>query len=201
MSTKSDVSLASGEVTEPLAGWTPGDEQALRDLVPRIYDQLRAIADRLARKKPFSKTVQPTMLVNEFYMRLAERTAAGPLHFPTRLHFYAFAGTVMRRILVDEMRRSSAWRAGGRAMHVALEEEVSVPADQPDQTTLLALQRALEKLAEQDPRQARIVEHKYFSGLTVIEISRLLGLSRATINRELQTARALLARELLGEPR
>ena len=186
-----------GEVTGLLKEWTCGDAEALRDLIPRVYSELRGMAERLSRGKRRRQFVQPTILVNELYMRLAEKTRTETLDFPTRVHFYAFAGTLMRRVLVDLIRRESVRDNGGENVSLEFDESHDLTCHEAvDRLTLLSLHRALQKLALLDARQARIVEYKYFAGLTVEEIVHLVGISRATVNRELQTARVLLAREM-----
>jgi len=192
-----------GEITELLDAWSDGDADALERLIPLVVSDLRRIAEAfLARENP-GHTLQPTALVNELYLRLAGRRAVG---WESRTQFFAGMATIMRRILVDHARRRKAAKKGGPVPSLSLDEardrETPWPSGLPRvDVDLLALDLALESLAEVDPRQARIIELRYFGGLTIEETARTLGISPMTVKREWRSARLWLLRELGGPPR
>jgi len=191
-----------GEITELLDAWSDGDADALERLIPLVVSDLRRIAEAfLARENP-GHTLQPTALVNELYLRLAGRRAVG---WESRTQFFAGMATIMRRILVDHARRRKAAKKGGPVPSLSLDEardrETPWPSGLPRvDVDLLALDLALKSLAEVDPRQARIIELRYFGGLTIEETARTLGISPMTVKREWRSARLWLLRELGGPP-
>lgn len=169
-----------------------GDESAAARLMPLVYDELRRLADSYLRRERPDHTLQPTALVNEAYLRLVDQTRAS---LRDRSHFFAVAARQMRRVLVDHARRHDAEKRGGGARRVSLDEAVDQAQD-PRDLDLVALDAALDKLAELDARQARIVELRYFGGLTVEETAEALGVSATTVKDDWQSARAWLRREI-----
>jgi RNA polymerase sigma-70 factor (ECF subfamily) len=171
-----------------VTGSTP---EAWRDLVPLVYDELRRQARRYLRKERAGHTLQTTALVHEAYLRLSHQR---PKEFANREHFLAVSAQLMRQILVEHARRRSAIKRGGDAITLALDEAGTFPPRQP--LDVIALDDALTALAAIDPRQSRIVEFRFFTGLSIDETSHVLGLSPATVKREWMTARAWLQREM-----
>jgi RNA polymerase sigma factor (TIGR02999 family) len=183
----------AGTVSQLLQAWRRGDLQAREDLIPLVYRQLRQQAAAYLRRERRDHTLQPTALVNEAYIRLQGQQRVTWLN---RAQFLGVAAQVMRRILVDHAReRQAAKRAGG--VKVTLDDAVGTV--QPFDCELLGLNDALQELARLDERQARIVEMKYFGGLSEEEVAAALSLSRATITREWQSARAWLYRRMTLE--
>lgn len=179
------------EITQLLAAWRSGDRGALDRLVPRVYGELRRVADRYLRRERSDHTLQPTALVHEAYLRLvgAERPA-----WRDRIHFYAVAAQVMRRILVDHARAHDADKRGGGARRVSLDEGIAKSAERA--ADLVALDDALQALAKIDPRKARIIELHYFAGLSVAETAEVLERSISTVVLEARLARAWLVAAL-----
>lgn len=175
-------------VTTLLQAWARGDEAAGEQLFPILYRDLRRQAGRYMRRERRSHTLQPSGLVNEAYLRLA---GAPDLDWHSRAHFFAIAARVMRQVLVDHARRRRAAKREG--CHVAL-DDADAPAVPLD---LLDLENALKELAALDPRQARVVELRFFGGLDTEETADVVGLSARTVKREWQTARAWLQHRLL----
>ena len=164
--------------------------------MPLVYDELRRIAARyISRERP-GQTLQATGLVNEAFVQLS---AERPRHFANRTHFLAIAALSMRQILVQRARARRAAKRGGAPDRVTLDE--GLLADEGPSIDVLALDEALTSLATLDPEQARIVELRYFGGLTVEETAEAVGVSPATVKREWAMARAWLKRALRGEPR
>ena len=166
------------------------------DLMPLVYDELRRLAARyISRERP-GQTLQATALVNEAYVRLA---AERPREFANRTHFLAIAALSMRQILVQRARTRAAKKRGGAPQRVTLNDNHLSPANSPgEHIDILALDEALERLAAMDPKLARIVELRYFAGLTVEETADVVGSSPATVKRHWETARAWLKRALDG---
>ena len=183
------------EVTQLLHSWFRGDRSALDRLIPLVHDELHRLARRCMRREHEARTLQTTALVNEAYIRLVD---AGNVQWRDRNHFFAISSTIMRRILVDFAR---ARRAGKRqALRLAVPvdvDAVSVPAMQPD-ADVVALDDALQSLAGFDPRAARVVELRYFGGLTVEQSAEVLGISPKTVKRDWTAARTWLLGELEG---
>ena len=182
------------EVTRLLESWRGGEEAALGQLLPIVHDELRRIARRALRGERL-RPLQTTELVNEAYLRLVGRQQAD---WQGRAHFLAVAARVMRHLLVDIARRRHAERHGGAVRQVTLDAGIPAPAlgASPE---VLDLDAALSHLAELDPRKARIVELRYFAGMTLEETAEALSLSTMTVSREWAKARALLYRELRGD--
>jgi RNA polymerase sigma factor (TIGR02999 family) len=176
----------TGEVTRLLQSWSGGDKQALGELVPFVYRELRGLAAAYIRRERRDHTLQPTVLVHEAYLRLVDQTQ---VQSPSRAQFFAIAANLMRQILVNHARQHHAVKRGG-GNKVALEEGMGVV--QPREIHLLALDEALDSLARLDPRQSRIVELRFFGGLTEQEIADVLGVSTITVKRDWRMARAVL---------
>lgn len=180
----------SHDVTRLLAELQAGKEGAADALVPLVYDELHALAVHFMRRERDDHTLQPTVLVHDAYLRLMGQNRVS---WQNRAHFFGIAAQAMRRILVDHARRSrAAKREGGE--RVTLDESVT---DRDDRSVdLIALDDALEKLAAALPRQARVVELRYFSGLDIEETAEVLGISPATVKRDWTFAKAFLQKEL-----
>ena len=184
------------DVTALLKAWRGGDESALERLTPLVYDHLRAQARRYVRHERQGLTLQGTALVHEAFLRLVEGQA---VDWRDRSHFYAVASQVMRRILVDAARaRAAAKRGGGPAGAARADVDVDAISAGSDRTAdeIRALDDALDTLARIDPRRARVVELRYFGGLSVEETADVLGVSPKSVMRDWRTARAWLMREL-----
>jgi RNA polymerase sigma factor (TIGR02999 family) len=179
------------DVTALLRRWSAGDGSAADELAPLVYDELRRLARRHLRHERPDHTLRSAELVNEAYLKLVDQKEAG---WQDRAHFFAASGQIMRRILVDHARARLRDKRGGGAVTLALNEDL----DLPEQRSLevIALDDALNGLAKLDPEQCRIVELRFFAGLSVEQTAEALGLSRATVNRYWVTARAWLLREL-----
>jgi RNA polymerase sigma factor (TIGR02999 family) len=182
-----------GDVTRLLLEWKRGDATALDRLLPLIYAELRRIASRRLRHERPGHTLQPTALVHEAYFKLVE---APELEWRDRAHFFAVAARVMRHVLVDHARAHLAGKRGGALRKVSI-ENVTAPGVAAD-IDLLALEEALGRLGDFDPQQSRVVELRYFGGLTIEETAEVIGVSIATVKREWMMARAWLRRELGG---
>ena len=178
-------------VTELLIDWSNGDEQALDRLMPLVYSELKSIARRHLRREEARHTLQSTALVHEAYLRLVDQNR---VRWQNRAHFFAVAGQLIRRILVDHARRRRAAKRGGAAQSLTLDQAVAGTGGR--NVDLLALDEALTNLSELDAQQARVVELRYFAGLTVAESAEALGVSPATVQRDWTTARAWLFRQL-----
>jgi RNA polymerase sigma factor (TIGR02999 family) len=184
------------DVTGLLLAWKRGDQAATDQLVVAVYDELHRQAGWAMRREGGEHTLQATALVHESYLRLVDQRR---VEWRNRAHFFAIASTVMRRILVDHARaRLTAKRGGGVAPITLAGAEHGGPQE-TDDVDLLALHEALERLAALDPEQARLVELRYFGGLTIEETAEALGVSPATVKREWALARAWLRRELSVE--
>src|SRR6266699_3230444 len=179
------------EVTQLLIAWSSGDKAALDRLMPLIHQELRRLSHRYMSREHPGHTLQTTALVNEAYVRLVNRKG---VHWQNRAHFFAMAAQLMRSILVDHARSHAYAKRGGGAHKIALDDAMAV--SQQRAADVVALDDALKRLAEIDPRQSRIVEMKFFGGLTIEETGEVLGLSPATIKREWSTAKAWLFHEM-----
>jgi RNA polymerase sigma factor (TIGR02999 family) len=184
------------DVSRLLADWRDGDQGALDRLMPLVYDELRRMARRYMRGERENHTLQSSALVNEAYMRLADHMG---MDWQNRAHFFGVAAQAMRRVLVDHARTRNVQKRGGGAFKVALDDAIDVAEEKAAE--LVALDDALRALAAFDERKARVVELRYFGGLTAEEAAEVLGVSLATVEREWRTARAWLVRELGGEAR
>ena len=186
------MSEAAEDVTSMLVQWGQGDREALDRLVPVVYDELHRIAERCFRRERSNNTLQPTALVNELYARLVKQNG---MSWQNRAQFFGIAATTMRRILVERARARNASKRGSGNYKLDLTDVSDIPAED-SHVDLLALDRALEQLASFDPRQCRIVEAKFFGGLSVEETAEVIGVSAATVKREWALAKAWLFREL-----
>jgi len=190
-----------GEVTQLLQRWSDGDDGAFGRMLPMVYDELRRMAQRHLQRERDGHTLQGTSLVHEVYLRMAARS---PAQWQSRAHFFGWASTLMRHILIDHARSRQAAKRGGGAEVVsldALREDRGDAADVPaaevaDSPDLVAIDQALRRLERLDPQQGRVVELRYFCGLSVAETAEALEVSPATVKREWVTARAWLLREL-----
>ena len=179
------------DVTAILADWSRGNRAALNQLLPLVYAELRRIATRQLRRERAGHTLQPTALVHEVYLRLIDQRE---VDWRNRAHFFGAAAEVMRRILVDHARRHDAGKRGDGVPSVPIEEASETAA--ADRIPVLALDLALDKLAQLDQDLARIVELRAFGGLTIEEAACVLDVSPSTAKREWRTAKAWLGREL-----
>jgi RNA polymerase sigma factor (TIGR02999 family) len=184
-----------GEVTLLLGKLTQGSRVAEAELIPLVYKELRRIAGYYMRDERVSHTLQPTALVNEAYLRLADQTR---VDWRNRAHFFGVAAQMMRRILVDHARERAAAKRGGHRARIDLDQIEFGPALEGCEE-LLAVEEALTRLRAFDPQQERIVELRYFGGLTVEETADVLGVSPRTVKREWAMAKAWLQAELGGE--
>lgn len=175
-------------MTGLLQAWSRGDLQARDRLMTLVYDELRRQAARYLRRERAGHSLQPTALVHEVYLRLAGQ----PVAWQNRAHFFAVAAQAMRHILVDHARRRAAVRRGGDQTRVVLADEVAAPGGR--ELELLALDRCLNELAALDEQQARMVELRFFGGLSIEEAAEVLGISAATVKREWNLAKAWLYR-------
>jgi RNA polymerase sigma factor (TIGR02999 family) len=179
------------EVTELLTAWSGGDKAALDKLMPLIHQELRRIAHHyMSRERP-GHTLQTTALVNEAYLKLVNREG---VHWQNRAHFFAIASQLMRHILVDHARSHAYAKRGGGTQTISLDEAMVVSQERAAE--VVALDDVLKQLAEIDPQQSRIVELRFFGGLTIEETAVVLSLSPATIKREWTSAKAWLYHEL-----
>jgi RNA polymerase sigma-70 factor (ECF subfamily) len=183
-----------GNITQLLDDFRGGDQKALERLLPQVYDQLHRIAAKYMRRESARHTLQPTALVHEAFLRLVD---GAEVNWQNRAHFFAVAANLMRRILVDHAKAKKAAKRGGGGLHVSFDEQMHAvgPASnaEPD---VLALDRALKRLAKVDERQARVVELRYFGGLSIEEVADALQASPATIKRDWAAAKLWLFREI-----
>lgn len=180
------------EISRLLSAWSDGDLGARDRLVPLVFDELRTIARRQLRQERVGHTLQPTAIVNELYLRLVSQKQVQWRH---RSEFYGVASTLIRRILVDHARKRQAARRGGQAVPmVSFEEALGVPL--PEDSSILAVDEALEALSRADPRGAKVVELHAFGGLSFEEIAEVLKISRATALRDWNHAKLWLRRYL-----
>lgn len=178
-------------VSELLAKWRAGDEESLTQLVPLVYKTLHRLAHYHLRKERPGHTLQTTALVNEAYLCLAKQE---PMQLENRAHFFAVCAQVMREVLVQYARRRKAAKRGGGAYNLTLENALAV-ADRRS-VDLVALDDALNELAKLDPLQSRIVELRFFAGLSIEDTARVLGISPATVKRHWTTAKIWLQNEI-----
>jgi RNA polymerase sigma-70 factor, ECF subfamily len=181
----------SHEVTQLLKAWTTGDERALEKLTPLVYKQLRRVAQHhMAGQRP-GHLLQTTALVNEVYLQLLD---CGQMNWQDRAHFFAMSAQLMRRILIDFARSRGSQKRGGDAIHVSLDEAPSV-SKEPD-PNLVALDDTLKELAAVDERKSKVVELRFFGGLSVEETAAVLKVSPETVMRDWRLAKLWLLREL-----
>ena len=181
------------QVTELLLRWSKGETAAREHLVPLVYEELRRIARQCLANRPRNHTLQSAALVNEAYLRLVDHAA---VRWDNRVHFFAVAAQLMRRILVDYARMKRAHKRGGDCAVLLFDEAELMP--QHRDVNLIALDDALSTLAKLDDRQCRLVELRFFAGLSIDETSKVLGVSVATVKRDWVTARLWLIREMSG---
>ncbi len=181
----------SSETTQLLRAWANGDREALDRLTPRVYRELRRIAGHCMQNERTGRTIETTALVHEAYLRLVDVTNVDWQH---RAHFFAVSATMMRHILLDRARRRAAGKRGGEAPRVNLDEVPDLGAGRARE--LIALDDALNVLAQIDPRKARVIELRFFGGLSVEETAEVLKVSPDTVMRDWRLARALLLEEL-----
>lgn len=185
----------SSEITVLLRRWSDGDESARDRLIPLVYDRLRQLAHRRLADAPVENSLNTTALVHEAYMRLV---GAPRLELPDRAHFLALASQIMRNLLVDRARARLAAKRGAGLPPLALDEIAWVSDDNLE--TITELDEALRRLEQLSPRQATLLQHRYFGGLSLEESAAAVGVSLATAKRELRSARAWLALELTAVP-
>lgn len=180
------------DVTQLLLAWQSGSQAALDQLLPYVYDELRRLAAGYLRRERNNHTLQSTALVHEAYMKLVDQRQ---VHWQNRAHFFAIAAQVIRRILVDHARGVNAKKRGAGAYRLSLDEAPDL-ANAAAGLDIESLDQALERLAEFDAQQARIVEMRFFGGLSIEETATALGISPATVKRDWAVAKAWLFREL-----
>lgn len=184
---------SSVNITEMLMAWNEGKAEALENLMPLVERELRRIAHRYMRRENPNHTLQTTALVNEAYLKLVDQHSA---NWQNRLHFYALASQMMRRILLNHARDRVVQKRGGAAEKVSLESAEVLSIEKSRE--LLALDEALESLAKIDPLKSRLVELRYFGGLSIEETAEVLGISASSVSRHWQLSRAWLRREITG---
>lgn len=174
------------DVTQLLIAWSEGDKDALNRLMPLVYQELRRLAARQMRRENPGHTLQTTALVNEAYCKLVDQKN---VRWQSRVHFFSIASQLMRRILIDHVRKRASTKRGGGDFKIALDDAVIIAEQAPQ---LLVLDDALRRLSEMDPRKGRIVEMKFFGGLNEEEIAEVEQISTRTVEREWRKARAWL---------
>jgi RNA polymerase sigma factor (TIGR02999 family) len=192
----SETACSPDEITAMLRAWGDGSREALDALVPRVYDELHRQAHRYLRGERANHTLQTSALINEAYLRLAGQR---DVQWQNRTHFFGIAASIMRRILVDYARTQQRVKRGGNEANLPLDIALSIVAEMTNEQTkidLILLNDALDKLTKIDERQARIVELRYFSGLTVEETAQVLDISEMTVKRDWNVAKAWLRREM-----
>jgi RNA polymerase sigma factor (TIGR02999 family) len=182
------------QITERLIAWNSGDTAALDDVIRGVYQELRRMADRYLRLESPGHTLQPTALVHEAYLRLIDQTQ---VNWQNRAHFFGVAAQMMRRILVDHARTKQRDKRGGPAIKLSLDEAANLSKGRP--VDLVALDEALEALTDIDPRKSRVVELRFFGGLSVEETGEVLDVSPQTVMRDWKLAKAWLYQEIKGE--
>jgi len=187
-----DSDREQAEITQLLVAWSDGRQDALHRLVPLVYDDLRRVAAGYMVREAAGHSLQPTALLHEAYVRLVDQRH---VQWRNRAHFFGVAASMMRRILVDHARARRADKRGGDVEHVTLAGD-EVAGDGPNNVDVLALHESLERLAKFDPQQERIVELRYFGGLTIEEAAAVVGISEATVVREWTIAKAWLRADL-----
>lgn len=188
-----DTDPRQGEITQLLRQSSEGDTDAMDRLVPVVYDELRALAASYLRRERPDHTLQPTALANEAYVRLVDQRV---VQWNNRSHFFGIAAQLMRRILVDHARAHSAGKRGGHAQRVPLDEAVAWTT--PRDVDLIALDEALTHLSQHDARKAKVVELRFFGGMSVDETAEVLGVAAVTVMRDWTMAKAYLLREMTG---
>jgi len=182
-------------VTELLQAWNEGDVEALRDLMPMVFAELRRMAQLRFASERAGHTLQPTAIVNEVYLRLAKQKAP---HLVNRDHFLAYSGKMMRWILVDHARRHRSEKRGGEQPTICLNDDLDVEQAGAPLVDIIALDEALNRLEGLEPRQSRVVELRYFAGLTIEETAELMGVSLSSVKDDWRMAKIWLYRTLTG---
>ena len=188
------MTLSTPGLTELLSDWQQGDQSALNKLTPLVYDELRRIAHRYVQRERNGHTLDTTALVNEAYLRLAGQKK---IDWQNRSHFFAFTAQVMRHILIDHARRRHYVKHGGNVQRVSLAEAEAMSQERARE--LVAMDEALDELAEFDPRKSRVVELRYFGGLDLEETAEVLEVSIMTVRRDWRAAKAWLYRRMKDE--
>ena len=183
-----------GEVTRLLVAWGSGDQSALNQMMPLVYAELHRIARRAWGQHPDNNTLQPTALINEAYLKLANAQNAS---YQDRCHFFAVACKAMRQILVNHARSRLSGKRGGALANVSLDDVQ--PVVHQEAAEIVALHESLEALHAVDPRKSMVVEMRYFGGLSIEETAEAMGASVATVNRDWRLARSWLIREMKRE--
>jgi RNA polymerase sigma factor (TIGR02999 family) len=191
--------VSTDDVTGLLIEWRQGDKAALDRLTALVYDSIRRIAHRYVQRERDGHTLQTTALVNEAYVRLA---GSQNIDWQNRAHFFAVTAQVMRRILIDHARRRHYTKHGGEMQRVAFDEAIATAQpvmSKPRAAELLALDEALDELAELDPRKGRVVELRYFGGLSLEETAEVLEVSMMTVRRDWRAAKAWLYKRVMSD--
>lgn len=183
------------EVTRILHDWSGGDPNAPERLMPYVYDELRRLARAFLSRERGGHTLQPTALVNEAYLRLVDQTR---VNWQNRAHFYGIAASMMRRVLIDHARSHATEKRGGGAVRLSV-DDVQLPLEQRADS-LVALDEALERLNQIDERKCKVVEMRFFAGMSDEEMAEVLGVTTRTVLRDWKKARLWLYRELSQEP-
>src|SRR5882762_8827522 len=186
------TAMESQDVTGMLAKWGQGDKDVLNQLLPAVYDELHRMAGRYLHRERPDHSLQPTALINEAYLRLVDQNS---VTWANRAQFFGIAASIMRRILVDHARGHQAAKRGGSAIKLPLDEDMHGSPKQEGEMDLVALDAALTRLAKLDAEQGRLVELRYFAGLTIEETAQVMGTSPATVKRSWTISRAWLRRE------
>lgn len=192
---KKDPPPQEHEITQLLAKWSDGNQAALDELYPLVYEELHRLARRYMSRERKGHTLQTTALINEAYVRLVDQRN---VQWANRSHFFAISAQIMRRILIDHARRHAYAKRGGGARQVSLDETAAIIQD--NLSEFLRLDEALTSLAQLDPRRSQVVELRYFGGLNNEEIADVLKISENTVIRDWNMARAWLYRQLSGSP-
>ncbi len=185
------MAAKSDKVTQLLHDWRNGDQQAMDRLLPLVYEELRRLAGHYLRGERQGHTLQTSALVHEAYLMLV---AQDNIDWQNRSHFFGVAAQAMRRVLVDYARSRNYHKRGGKAQHVALDEAANLAEERAAE--VVALDEALQSLAQIDPRKSRVVELRYFGGLSVEETAEVLDIAPVTVMRDWSTAKAWLLREM-----
>jgi len=187
------VRAGDGQLTRLLQAWSQGDNNALDQLTPLIYEELRKLARvHMSRENP-GHTLQPTALMHEAFLKLI---AIKEADWPSRKHFFSAASIIMRRVLVDYARKKRSFKRGASAKRISLDEGIEKPADNPAPVDIIAFDEALNRLEAIDARKAQVVQLWFFDGMTVEEIASTMGIGTSTVHRDLEFAKVWLIREL-----
>jgi RNA polymerase sigma factor (TIGR02999 family) len=183
------------DITQLLIEWNGGNQAALEKLMPLVYGELHRIARRHLRRESNTRTLQTTALVHEAYLKLIDQTR---INWQNRAQFFGIAAQIMRRILIDDARKRLRGKRGGKAIKLSL-DDVTIDVSDERAAELVALDEALQKLAEQEPNKAKLVELRYFGGLSIEETAEVLGVGTATVTRQWRIVKAWLYKEIAGE--